>query len=388
VLLIGAGLFVTSLRNLRTQDVGVGRDHQLFVWTVPGQTGVRDDAMVDLWRRIQERLLQLPGVAAAGGANQALLTGGVNLNNRSTLLLTVPGEPARTTTQGGGRVFVTPGFFDAAGIRFVAGRDFTERDRESLANVAIINASMARFYFGSEAGAVGRMVVFPGPVTQPHEIVGVIHDYVRTSPRQGWVEFSNFFPYRHQEAINRGQQSRLRVMLIAIRAIGDPLALADRVRSEIRAIDPMLPILRINTTEQQLDDVLAQDRLVASLSAMLSGITMFLASLGLFGVLSYRVARRANEIGVRLAFGATRGSVLRMVLAESGRLVAAGLAIGLIAATLLARFVSSRLFGVSATDPVTIAGAMAVLVIVACIAALIPARQAASVDPATALRCD
>jgi ABC-type antimicrobial peptide transport system permease subunit len=117
-------------------------------------------------------------------------------------------------------------------------------------------------------------------------------------------------------------------------------------------------------------------------------MAMFLASLGLFGVLSYRVARRTNEIGVRLAFGATRGSVLRMVLVESGRFVAAGLAIGLIAATLLARFVSSRLFGVSATDPTTIAGAMAVLVIVACIAALIPARQAASVDPATALRCD
>src|ERR1044072_4768616 len=133
-------------------------------------------------------------------------------------------------------------------------------------------------------------------------------------------------------------------MLIGVRAGGDPLAVAEAVRREIRSINPMLPILKTNTTEQQLDDVLAQDRLVPSLSSALSGIAMFLASLGLFGVLSYRVARRTNEIGVRLAFGATRGSVLRMVLAESGRLVMAGLFVGIVGATVLARFVSARLF--------------------------------------------
>ena len=232
------------------------------------------------------------------------------------------------------------------------------------------------------------MVRFPGPTKQPHQIVGVINDYVRTSPRNPQNYFSNYFPYRHPEAINRGQNSRLRVMLIAIRTAGAPLAIADAVRAEIRAIDPLLPILRINTTEQQLDDVLGQDRLVASLSTALGAMAMFLASLGLFGLLSYRVARRTNEIGVRLAFGATRGAVLRMVLGESGRLIAAGLVVGVIATVMLARFVSSRLFGVSATDPWTIAGAMLLLAIVACVAALIPARQAATVDPSVALRCD
>jgi ABC-type antimicrobial peptide transport system permease subunit len=156
----------------------------------------------------------------------------------------------------------------------------------------------------------------------------------------------------------------------------------------MREVDPLLPVLRINTTEQQLDDVLAQDRLVTSLSTALSAIALFLASLGLFGLLSYRVARRTNEIGVRLAFGATRGSVLRMVLAESGRLVAVGLVVGVAAAAILARYVSSRLYGISATDPWTIGGAMIVLTIVAAAAALIPARQAAIVDPSVALRCD
>jgi predicted permease len=388
VLLVGAGLFAASVRNLRTLDIGIGRDRGLLVWTVPGQTGVRDDAMVELWQRIQERLSAVPGVAAVGASNQAILNGGLNGMDVPAVMMTVDGEPPKTTTRIAGRSFVTPGFFGAAGIRLLAGREFTEADRGSASYVAIINASMARFYFGTEAAAVGRMVRFPGPTKQAHQIVGVINDYVRTSPRNPQNYFSNYFPYRHPEAINRGQNSRLRVMLIAIRTSGAPLAIADAVRAEIRAIDPLLPILRINTVEQQLDDVLGQDRLVASLSTALGAMAMFLASIGLFGLLSYRVARRTNEIGVRLAFGATRSGVLRMILVESGRLVAAGLVVGVIAALSLARLVAARLYGVSPTDPWTIAGAIALLSIVAGVAALIPARRAATVDPATALRCD
>ena len=388
VLLVGAGLFVASVRNLRSLEIGIGRERELLVWTVPGQTGVRDEAMVDLWRRIQERLSSIPGVAAVGASNQAILNGGLNGMDVPGVMMTVEGEPPKSTTRNGGRSFVTPGFFDAAGIRLVAGRDFTERDRESASYVAIINASMARFYFGTEAAAVGRMVRFPGPVKQPHEIVGVINDYVRTSPRNPQNYFSSYFPYRHPDAINRGQNSRLRVMLVAIRTSGAPLAIADEVRAAIRAVDPLLPILRINTVEQQLDDVLGQDRLVSSLATALSATAVFLASLGVSGLLSYRVTRRTNEIGVRLAFGATRGAVLRMVLGESGRLIAAGMAAGVIATLMLARFVSSRLFGVSATDPVTIAGAMLLLALVAGVAAVIPARQAADIDPSAALRSE
>jgi predicted permease len=388
VLLVGAGLFVASVRNLRTLDIGIGRERELLVWTVPGQIGARDDAMVDLWKRILDRLAAVPGVAAVGASNQAILNGGLNGMDVPGVMMTVDGEAPKTTTRIAGRSFVTPGFFGAAGIRLLAGREFTEADRDSASYVAIINASMARFYFGTEGAAVGRMVRFPGSVKQPHEIVGVINDYVRTSPRNPQSYFSNYFPYRHPDAINRGQNSRLLVMLIAVRTSGVPLAIADAVRAELRAIDPQLPILRINTTEQQLDDVLGQDRLVASLSTALSAMAILLVSLGLFGLLSYRVARRTNEIGVRLAFGATRGAVLRMVLGESGRLVAAGMVVGVIATVLLARFVSSRLFGVSATDPWTILGALTLLAIVAGIAALIPARQAATVDPAVALRCE
>ena len=388
VLLIGAGLFVRSLENLRTQDLGLGRQQQLLAWMVPGQTGRQGDAMVDLWHTLLHRLSAIPGVAAVGASNQAVLNGGAVGMGVPSVAVIIPGEPPRTTTRIAGRSFVTPGFFTAAGIRVVAGREFTERDAGESAYVVMMNAAMARFYFGSEAAAVGRMVQFPGPLKQLHEIVGVINDYVRTTPRHSLDYFSTYYPYRHPEAINRGQQSRLRAMLVAIRTAGSPLDVADAVRTEIRAIDPLLPVLRINTPEQQLDGVLAQDRIVASLSTALGATATVLASLGLFGLLSYRVARRTNEIGVRLAFGATRTAVLRMVLTESSRLVVAGVIVGVMAALSLSRLVAARLYGVSATDPWTIGGAALLLTIVACLAALIPARQAASVDPSAALRCD
>jgi predicted permease len=386
VLLIGAGLFVRSLHNLRTQDLGLGREHELLVWMVPGQTGRQGDSMVDLWHTILERLSAVPGVAAAGASNQAVINGGAVGMGVPSVAVIIPGEPPRTTTRIAGRSFVTPGFFAAAGIRVVAGREFTEHDAGDSAYVVMLNASMARFYFGSEAAAVGRMVQFPRDTKHPHQIVGVINDYVRTTPRHPLDYFSTYYPYRHPEAINRGQNSRLRVMLVAVRAAADPLALAGAVRSEIRAIDPLLPVLRINTTEQQLDYVLAQDRLVAVLATALSAAALCVSSLGLFGLISYRIAQRTNEIGVRLALGATPSAVLRMVLAESGRLVAAGLVIGIIGALAAARLIASRLYGVSATDPATMAAAALVVLGVAAVAATIPARRAAHVDPVAALR--
>jgi predicted permease len=388
VLLIGAGLFVRSLHNLRTQDLGLDRERALLLWVSPGQTGRQGDSMVALWDTMLERLSAIPGVAAVGASNQAVLNGGDVGVGVPVVAIIIPGEPRQLTTRISGRQFVTPRFFTAAGIRVVAGREFTERDAGELSSVVMMNATMARFYFGSEAAAIGRMVQFPGPSKQLHEIVGVTGDYVRTTPRHALDYFNTYYPYRHPDAINRGQPSRLRSMQIAIQTTGEPMAIADAVRRELRAVDPLLPVLAINTPDQQLDGLLAQDRIVASLSSALGVTAMVLASLGIFGLLSYRVARRTNEIGVRLAFGATRASVLALVIAESGRLVMAGVAAGVVAAMLLSRLVAARLFGVSATDPWTIAGAAALLTIVACLAALIPARQASAVDPSVALRCD
>ena len=318
VLLIAAGLFVRSLHNLRTQDLGLDRERELLVWVAPGQTGRQGDSMPALWDTVLERLSAIPGVAAVGASNQALLNGGAVGPGVPSVAVIIPGEQTKLTSRIGGRSFVTPGFFRAAGIAVVAGREFSERDAGESSYVVMMNASMARFYFGSEAAAVGRMVQFPGPIKQLHQVVGVVNDYVRTTPRHALDYFSTYYPYRHPEAINRGEMSRLRAMLVAIKTAGEPLATADAVRHELRAVDPLLPVLGINTPDQQLDGVLAQDRLVASLSTALGGTALVLASLGIFGLLSYRVARRTNEIGVRLAFGATRASVLAWSLLKAG----------------------------------------------------------------------
>jgi ABC-type antimicrobial peptide transport system permease subunit len=160
------------------------------------------------------------------------------------------------------------------------------------------------------------------------------------------------------------------------------------VRAVLRAVDPGLPIVRLNTVDQHLDDVLAQDRLVAVLSSAFGVVAVFMACLGLFGVASHGVMRRTSEIGVRLALGATRSAIFRMVMTESGRLVGAGLGAGLLAAVLLTRQIESRLHGVSAADPLTIAGAAVLLAIVATLSAWIPAHRAAAVDPLTAIRTE
>ena len=177
-------------------------------------------------------------------------------------------------------------------------------------------------------------------------------------------------------------------MTIAVRTSGDPLTLAPRIRQALREIDPTLPVVKIDTVDEQLGDVLIQERLMATLSGFFGAVALVLACLGLYGVVSYSVGRRTSEIGIRLALGATRGGVLGMILRESLVLVSAGVAIGIPVTVAGARLVSSRLFGVSATDPLTIAAAMLVMMAVATAAALIPASRASRVDPMAALRCE
>jgi len=389
LLLISAGLFTRTLTNLKAEDLGFERQRELLIWTVPGQTGRQDVAMAELWHLVQMRLSSIPGVVSAAATNQPVLRGS-DLELRGTgVPMIVDGEQPRRVSAPGLRSFITPEFFTTLGVPILAGRDFTERDTENAPRVAILNATMARYYFGDERRAVGRFVRFAGPSAMPTEIVGVAADYARGTPRGGkQTEFATYFPYRDTEALNKGAQTRLRVMLVVIRTEGDPTKVASAARSTLREIDPDLPVVRINTAEQHVDDVLSQDWLVAVLSTTLSGVALVIACLGLFGIVSYRVARRTSEIGVRLALGATRQGVMRMVLAESAWLLVGGVAVGLAASFFLSRLVSSRLFAVAATDPVTLMSAVILLTAVAGVAALIPARRAASVDPLIALRSE
>jgi predicted permease len=374
LLLVGAGLFARTLSNLKAQDLGFDQEHTLLVWMAPVQTGRHGPALAELCQTVQERLSSLPGALSASVSMGGVLDGGEG--GLPSEQITIQGQAPRPGLLLSG-VSVAPEFFKTVGIPLLQGRDFTERDNETSPRVAVINETMSRFFFGDQDPIGRRFGWMPGAES---EIVGVVKDAKTGAPRDNrGVIYS---PYRQYQRALRLNWS------VAVRAAGDPTALAAGVRQELRNIDPRLPVLRINTIKQQLDDVLFKERLVATLSALFGLLAFLLASLGLYGVVSYTVASRANEIGIRLALGATPAGAFRMIFKESLALALAGVAIGVPVTLATTRLISSRLFGVRAIDPFTIAAAASLLLAVAAIAALIPARRAARVDPMAALRSE
>jgi predicted permease len=382
IVLTTAVLLLRTLDNLRTQDLGFRRDHLLLVWTQPSSTGRQPAALRDLWHEVQQRLSALPGVESASASNTSILNGDVPLASTAPVeFMRVEAEPHRLASVTGFRTFILPDFFHTLGVPLLAGREFTERDNETAPPVVILNESMARFYFGA-ANPIGRHVAFGQQTGFPVEVVGVVRDFERASPRAvGMSRMLTFFPYR-----DRGSANNLLIMCVTVRTHGDPYTMADRIRTELHAADRSLAVLRINTVDQQLNDVLAQERLLAALATFFGAVAVLLACLGLYGLLAHMTARRTSEIGVRMALGATSGGVLAMVLREGLGLVFAGVVVGVPAAVAGTRWMESRLFGVRPTDPAAIAGAALLLAAVAALAGLVPARRASRIDPIAALR--
>lgn len=289
-------------------------------------------------------------------------------------LLTVEGlspKPGLTLMRDG----VTPGFFQTAGMPILEGRDLTERDIATTPRVAIINETMNRFFFGS-AGGIGRRI---GSGEAQVEIVGVVKDAKHGSPRDRRGVW--YVSYRQYPNL-------LRNMCIAVRTGGDPRAVAGDVRRVLRDLDPLLPILRVDTIEEQLGDVLAQERAVTTLSIGLGTFALLLACIGLYGVVANGVVRRTNEIGVRMALGAQRSTVVRMILSDTARLGVTGLLAGAPLAMIAGSMIASRLYDVKPSDPVTMGVAMVTLAVVTVVAGVLPAYRAARIDPNVALRDD
>jgi len=377
VVLIGAGLFVRTLRNLRSRDLGFERTHVLLIWTLPGVTGRHGPALAELWHIVQERLSALPGVTFVSASNRGSLSG---LTGANAAAIRVEGQVPNETGILQTWTFTAPGFFETMGIPLLAGRDFTDRDNRTSTPVVIINESMARYYFGDQ-NPVGRRVGYPSDTGTPRVIVGVVKDSANDSPREN-PQGMSYFPYRDRSATD----PRIGGMCVAVRTSGEPLAVAASVRRELQDLDTSLPVLKVDTVDQQLDDVLSQERLIAELSGFFGAFAALIGCLGLYGLISFSVARRTSEVGIRLALGATRSCVLGMVVKEGMLLVLAGLVIGVPAALAVTRLISSRLYGVSPTDPLTIVAATSLMIAVALLASLIPARRASRVDPMVALR--
>jgi putative ABC transport system permease protein len=380
VMIVSAALLVRTLFTLRTQDLGFNRDRLLLVWTQPSSTGRRGPELAALWRDVQAGLAAVPGVESASGANSPILGGLVPAPGRLAVQMRVEGQQPRPTSAPGSRTFVQPGFFRTLGVPMLIGREFTEADTTSTSRVVVIGEAMARFYFGRE-NPIGRHIGFISEPGTPLEIVGVVRDFERGTPRAaGREQMLTYFPYRADTA------GPLVILCGVVRTHGDPLRLAAPIREALRAVDPSLAVLHIDTVDQQLDDVLARERLSAGTAAFFGGVAALLACLGLYGLVSHMTARRTTEIGVRIALGATSGRVLAMVLREGVYMVAAGLVIGVPATLAVTRILAPQLFQVSPRDPLTIGLASLVLVTIAVAAAALPARRASRVDPMVALR--
>jgi predicted permease len=376
VLVTAAGLLAGSLRNLKSQELGFQRDRLLLVWAIPGQTGRQGQELLNFWRTVQDRISVLPGVLSASISNQGMLNGWEPAAPAGTFM--IQGQPPRSASlQSGPRTYVAPNFFETVGVPLVAGRTFTARDDENSRRVVIITESMARAYFPDQ-DPIGRRIAEEGASEIWTEVVGVVKDSAAGTPRATHLEV-HYLPYRQfGRALGR--------MCIAVRSAADPPSMEASLRRELRKIDPALPVLKIDTVEEQLNDVLVQERLMAMLSGFFGLAAAALACLGLYGLMSYITARRNGEIGIRLALGATRASVLRMVLWRTVILVLAGIAVGVPVALASGRLISAKLFGVTSHDPFTIMGAAMLMLVVAALAGWVPAWRASRVDPMIALR--
>jgi predicted permease len=384
VLLIGAGLFVRTLHNLVTLDAGLDTEHILSFAVDPGENGYDAIRARQFLKTLVARLQASPGVIAAGVATHSLLEGG-----SWNTAMTIENRPADS---GRRRVtlnnMITPGYFDAMGMHLVSGRAFDDRD-ERLATtrrendvfrVAIANQAFVAQYLEGEQ-AVGRRIGFgddPGTPT-PIEIVGVVSDAKYTSVRDA---------IRPQLFFSILEWADPRNFVLYLRTSADPAAMVGPARAVLHDLDPILPMHDVHTLEQKVDESLANERLLASLSAIFGLLATLLAMVGLYGVVAYMVTTRTREIGIRMAIGALAHDVLWLILRDVVWMVAAGIALALPLAWVSTRLVQGQLYGVTPIDPTAIAAAVSVLLVVATIAGLIPARRAARMNPMTALRRD
>ncbi|WP_321474212.1 ABC transporter permease [uncultured Paludibaculum sp.] len=374
VLLTGALLFVRSLRNLMTTDSGFKPEGIMTVGLDFSRGQYPKERRPALSRELSDKLSALPGVQAAA---QVMMTpiSGSGWNND------IGPDGTQAAASGKQSFFnrVGPGYFHTMGTQLLAGREFDERDNLSGPKVAVVNEVFARKFFG-KANVVGRTFRMEAPAGKPEDlvqIVGVVKNTKYYELREDFLPIG-FFPMAQDDDPGSGLSMVLRVQ-------GSPLDLMTAVKGAVAGINPTIGI-EFRTFSAQLEESLLRDRLMATLSGAFALLAGLLAMLGLYGVIAYMVARRRNEIGLRIALGANRARVIRLVLAETGLLLVVGLGVGVLLAQWAARGASSMLYGLQPYDPVSTGISIGVLAIVGLCAGYGPARRAAGLEPMAALR--
>jgi putative ABC transport system permease protein len=371
LLLFGAGLFVRSLQNLKTTDTGIALDNLVTFQLSPDLSGYDDQRTVQLYESLLERLRSAPGVKSAGLASVAILAG-----NEWDSSMAVEGHTYKDgEDQQAFMNALSPGYFETMKIPFLEGRDFTQMDLKEQTTVAIVNRRFAEHFFKGKSAVGKRLGWGGGPNSKlTIEIIGVVADSLYEGPREG-VRRQVFVP-------NYGKGG----VAFYVRTHTSSSSAYSLIRNEVRQLDSSMPVYQLKTLEGQLDETLLTDRLIALLSAGFGLLATVLASVGLYGVMAFVVARRRKELGIRLALGAQPGLVIWLVMREVLLLLAIGLAIGIPSAMALGQFVSSQLYGIQPHDPWIAGSTMLLLTIVSAAAGLIPAHRASRIDPILALR--
>jgi putative ABC transport system permease protein len=377
VLLIGAGLLIRSFTRVQQVEPGFSPQNVLSMrMALVGQAYSEEARRVSFYQQLWERVRRLPGVEAAGGVSALPLTGGIGWGS-----ITIDGYNAssgQSMIQADGRT-ASVGYFETMKIPLIRGRFFAEQDTKESQPVVIVDENMARTYWPN-ADPVGKRLKFGGADSRNPwmTVVGVVanvkHYALDTDSR-----VALYTPHL---------QSGAGSLSIVARTTADPLSIAAAVTREARALDPNLPLYDVKTMRQWLSESLARRRFAMLMLGLFAGVAMLLAGVGIYGVMSYTVAQRTREMGIRVALGAQTRDVLRLIVRQGMSLTGIGVGLGLVAAVASTRLMVSLLFGVRATDPLTFAVIALLLALVALLACWLPARRATKVDPMIALRCE
>ncbi len=374
VLLIGAGLMIDSFRRLQKVNPGFRADNLLTMEvSLPNSRYPNTSQVISFYKELPQKLKAIPGVEAASAVNRLPISGGDSLGE-----LTIEGRPFPSgEAPSASYRRALPNYFQTMGIPLIYGREFDARDNGET-KVVLINGEMARRYW-PDKDAVGKRIKIGPPEGEPWlTIVGVVGD-VKNTGLSAEPALATYEPHA---------QRPWSTMNLVVRTAGDPMNLASTIRDAIRATDQELPVLKVSSMEKRISASVTSERFNTLLMSIFAGVALMLAAVGVYAVMSYTVNRRTHEIGVRMALGARRRDVVRLIVGQAVILVLAGVAIGLIAAFFLTRLMSSLLFQISPTDPAIFAAVALILLGVALGASFIPVRRAMKVDPMVALRCE
>lgn len=373
VVLVCGGLFIKSFRNAQRMNPGFGTKGILLVSLNPQFVGYDDEQTKNLLRQVVERAGGLPGVQAASVAR--LIPLGDSSNSNGPILK----EGEKLAPGGAGRNImnnvVSPGYFKTLQIPLIAGRDFEERDRKGAQRVIIVNERMAQMLWPGE-NAIGKRIFIGAESRDAIEVVGV----ATTGKYRALAEDPK--PYYYSPMAQRAASG----MTLLVRTTGDPRSLVGAIRSEVQGLDPRLPLSSIKTMTEHMTWALWAPNMAATMALAFGVVALLLAAVGLYSVMAYVVSQRTREVGIRMALGAKRSDVLRLITSQGMRLAIIGVAIGFALSLALARVLSAVLIGVSAYDLTTFVVVPLLLAVVAYIACLIPARRATKVNPLVALR--